>query len=168
MANWIVDAGPWIHLDRIGRVGLLKRLPRLLVPASVVKEITTPPASRALSAVPRWSNVVILADSPSPSPAVEAAVAQARLHRGETDCLYAAIRNRPCIILTDDLAARTVAEKLGLEVHGTVGLIVYAVKRQWLSRHQAEDALDALHHRSRLFITYAIIERAIHRLRQSA
>ena len=71
----------------------------------------------------------------------------------------------PCTFLTDDLAARNVAEKPGIEVHGTVGLISYAARRRWLTIPQAQDALNLLHERSSLFITYAIIESAIRALK---
>lgn len=115
MDNWVVDAGPFIHLDHIGYLPLLQKLPRLLVPASVLHEVTRDTPRRSLHTISRWANVTII---PAPPP--------------------------------------------------TVGLIAYALKRKWLSLTQAEEALEDLYHRSRLFITYAIIERASRRLREGA
>ena len=168
MDKWVADAGPFIHLDQIDHLFLLQKLPRLVIPASVVREVSQHPSARRLRTLHHWANVTIVAVRPPRHQTVEALGARTRLHRGEADCLHIALTQAPCILLTDDLVARTVAERLHLEVHGTVGLIVWAVKRKWLSLNGAEEALEGLYHRSRLFITYTIIERAIHTLRKSA
>ena len=159
----MVDAGPFIHLDQIGHLRLLQRLPRLFVPPSVVQELTETRLNLA-----RWPNVTVRASRGQPDRALEAQRTRPSLHRGELDCLRLALELHPCIFLTDDLAARSVAEKLCIEVHGTVGLIAYGVTRQWLSVSVAEEALKALYHRSSLFITYTIIERAIQRVKEAA
>lgn len=167
MDKWVVDAGPFIHLDQIGLLRLLKHLPRLIVPQSVLHEIGQASLSAELTAVVRWPNLTVRAERRPPLRALEALGKHRALDRGELDCLHLALRLRPRVFLTDDLAARRVAERLRLEVHGTVGLIAYAVRSQWLSVAHAEDALKALYHRSSLFITYAIIERAIRYLQDA-
>jgi predicted nucleic acid-binding protein len=166
MDSWVVDAGPFIHLDQIGSLELLKRLPSLIIPPSVVGELTTAKSRPTLETVTRWPNVTIVPPPREPLQVLERVGRHTPLHRGEWDCLRLALERSPCVFLTDDLAARTAAEQLHLEVHGTVGLIAYAVRRQWFSISNAEEALKALYHRSSLFITYAIIERAIRRLKE--
>jgi len=48
-------------------------------------------------------------------------------------------------LLTDDAQARRFAERLALEVHGSVGLLLWAVAAGHLNdREQAHAALDAL------------------------
>jgi predicted nucleic acid-binding protein len=166
--NVVVDAGPFIHLDHIGHLTLLKNLPVLLVPASVLSECNRHPSHGHLGAIMRWPNVqVVTVRIPADSP-VASLRERATLQRGELDGLALACERQPCTFLTDDLAARTAAERLGIDVHGTVGLIAYAVRRRWLSLTAAEEALNRLYHRSTLFITYEIIEQAIRRLRESA
>lgn len=167
MDKWVVDAGPFIHLDQIGLLRLLKHLPRLIVPPSVLHEIGQAPLSAELTALARWPNVTMLAGRHPSRRILEALGKRRSLDRGELDCLRLALHLRPCVFLTDDLAARTVAERLRLEVHGTVGLIAYAVRSQWLSVAHAEDALKALYHHSSLFITYAIIDGAIRHLKDA-
>lgn len=163
----MVDAGPFIHLEQIGHLTLLKRLPSLLVPASVLSELSAAGSQRSLQAVARWPNLKVIAvRNPLSSPGMTR-VSRMALQRGELDCLSLACERQPATFLTDDLAARTAAERLGIDVHGTVGLIAYGVRRRWLSIEAAQQALDGLYHQSSLFITYAIIERAIQRLKES-
>ena len=37
--KFVIDAGPFIHLDQIGRLELLTRLPSVLIPTGVVLEL---------------------------------------------------------------------------------------------------------------------------------
>ena len=46
--------------------------------------------------------------------------------------------------LTDDTAARVFAQSLGLEVHGSLGIILWAAAMGHLQRAEAERALDRL------------------------
>lgn len=163
----MVDAGPFIHLDQIGHLTLLKRLPCLLIPASVLSELSMGGSQRPFQAVARWPNLKVIAvRNPLSSPGMKP-IGRMALQRGELDCLSLACERHPSTFLTDDLAARTAAERLGIDVHGTVGLIAYGVRRRWLSSEVAQQALERLYHQSSLFITYAIIERAIHLLKES-
>lgn len=163
----MVDAGPFIHLDQIGHLSLLKKLPVLLVPASVLSELSAEARPQHLWAVERWPNLtIIMVRKPLSQPALQR-VGRSTLQRGELDCLSVAYERQPSTLLTDDLAARTAAERLGIDVHGTVGLIAYGVRRQWLSVEVAQQALERLYHQSSLFVTYAIIERAIQLLKES-
>ena len=164
----MVDAGPFSHLDQIGHLALLKALPTILVPASVLSECSDQPTHRHLGAIRRWPNLEVVTVPIQPESPVARLRERATLQRGELDCLALARERQPCTFLTDDLAARRAAERLGLDVHGTVGLIAYAVRHRWLSLNAAEQALDRLYHRSTLFITYEIIAQAIRRLRESS
>ena len=85
---------------------------------------------------------------------------------GEIDVLYLASKLERIIIITDDLAARTIAEKLSFEVHGSVGIITLAYCARWISKKRAEQFLKDLYDKSNLFITRAIIENAIMQLKE--
>lgn len=65
------------------------------------------------------------------------------LHSGEASCLAIA-RERGWVLLTDDLAARKQAARLGIRVSGSVGCLVLAVERQLCSLEQANDWLSDL------------------------
>lgn len=166
MDRFVVDAGPFIHLDQINQIGLLKKFSKLFVPASVISEITKGAFIHTTKSITTWPNIKIVSGHIKP-PAVPINNIAANLQRGELDCLYLTYQISPCIFLTDDLAARNVAEELSIEVHGSVGIIAYAFKRNWLSIEKAKESLKLLYTRSNLFVTYAIIENAIRTLQAS-
>jgi predicted nucleic acid-binding protein len=70
-----------------------------------------------------------------------------RLHRGEASCLAIA-KHRAWILLTDDLAARNEAARLGVPVSGSIGCLVLGVERQVCSLEQANSWLTDMrqHH----------------------
>jgi hypothetical protein len=59
-----------------------------------------------------------------------------RLHQGEAACLAIA-HHGDWLLLTDDLAARQEAERLGIRRSGSVGCLVLAVERDLCSLEQA-------------------------------
>ena len=59
-------------------------------------------------------------------------------------------------LLTDDAAARLVAQQQGLEVHGSLGVVLWAAATGHLGRQEAEGALDALT-RSSLWVSSKIL-----------
>lgn len=65
--SFIVDAGPFIHLEQIGCLSLLKRLPTLFVPASVFSEITYGSKHAGFEAIKRWNNAKIISVKPYPA-----------------------------------------------------------------------------------------------------
>jgi predicted nucleic acid-binding protein len=67
--------------------------------------------------------------------------------------------------LTDDAAARLVAQQHGLEVHGSLGVILWGAASGHLVRTEAETSLEALS-RSSLWISARILEEARTALRQ--
>jgi predicted nucleic acid-binding protein len=66
-----------------------------------------------------------------------------RLHSGEASCLAIA-KHRDWIVLTDDLAARKEAARLGVRVSGSVGCLVLAVEQEIWSLEQANHWLNVL------------------------
>ena len=65
------------------------------------------------------------------------------LHPGEAACLTIA-KQRDWLLLTDDQAARKLATKLGLELSGTLGILVQAVKTGLLALDEANTLLDQM------------------------
>lgn len=81
------------------------------------------------------------------------------LDPGEAQALALAEQIRADWLLTDDAAARTVAKQKGLEVHGSIGIVLWAAATDLLDREEAESALEALS-RSSLWISGRVLEEA--------
>jgi predicted nucleic acid-binding protein len=69
-------------------------------------------------------------------------------------------------LLTEEAAARILAASLGLEVHGSLGVVLWAAARGHLSRVEAASAVNRLA-RSSLWISAGVLaaaRAALHRL----
>ena len=66
------------------------------------------------------------------------------LHAGEAEAIALARQIAADWLLTDDAAARLFASELDLEVHGSLGVILWAAALGYLDRPAAEQALTRL------------------------
>ena len=70
------------------------------------------------------------------------------------------------LFLTDDAAARLVAKETGIKVHGTIGLLIRAIRRGLLTPQEVVDILYQLPEKSTLFIKSSLLEEAISSVKQ--
>lgn len=73
----------------------------------------------------------------------------------------------PLIHLTDDLAVRDAASRLGLTPVGSLGVVMKACVKGLTSYDGAEERILELHKSSTLFVTQTIVDLALERLRAS-
>ncbi len=66
------------------------------------------------------------------------------LHAGEAEALALALELQPGWFLTDDAAARLMAESLGLEAHGSLGVVLWTAAQRLVGTVEAEANLAAL------------------------
>jgi predicted nucleic acid-binding protein len=82
------------------------------------------------------------------------------LDAGEAEALaYAKIENAD-LFLTDDAAARTLAESIGVEARGTLGVILFAAAVGRLDEAEAHRMLDELENRSTLWMSSRVKQAA--------
>lgn len=75
------------------------------------------------------------------------------------------MKNTPeTIFLTDDAAARLAAVILGYQVHGTIGILIRAIRRQQLTHDQVLTILRKLPHNSTLHIRPGLLQEIVSRL----
>jgi predicted nucleic acid-binding protein len=129
----VVDSACLIGLERIGRLDLL---PALLDP------IFAPPAvNLEFGSQPAWMNVQ------PPSDVGMVAALRLLVDPGESEAIVLAYEKGLRIIL-DDRKAREVAQRLGVPVTGTVGLLIKAKQEGVIATvRPLLDALDANHFR---------------------
>lgn len=119
----VSDAGPLIYLGAVGQLELLPaQFERVLVPDAVWNEVVghgaaLPGADAVREA--KWIDVRTVADD-AVRPFTD------RLDPGEAAALALAIALHADLCLVDDLAARRMANAIGIPVVGTLGILLQA------------------------------------------
>lgn len=160
----VVDAGPLIHLHEVGALDLLAVLDRLHVPDAVWHEAFE--RHHVPEAAVHRQSMVIRHDVAADLPRFAARPELAALHRGELECLLVCTAGGPSTLLTDDLAVRRVAKSLGLTPVGSLGVVVRAYRDGEIDVAAAEARIERLYSVSSLYVTRAIVELAIAKIRE--
>jgi predicted nucleic acid-binding protein len=159
----VCDAGPLIHLDEVGCVELLADFPQVLVPLAVWDEVAKHRPNALTYKVVRFEKV-----TPGKALSTELDVLSRLLglHRGEQEALQLAQTHADCLVLTDDTAARLAARNLGLAVHGTIGVLLRAIRRKQKTKDEVLRALRALPTVSTLHVRTSLLEDIIRQVEQ--
>ena len=154
----VCDAGPLIHLDQLGCLNLLADFPLVKVPQAVWQEVDRhrPTALRRRSV-----KLERVTDLPEATTELIQLAQALLLDAGELEALRLMQATPDAVLLTDDAAARLVAERLAYEVHGTIGVIVRALRRRQRTKRQVVNLLRAVPKRSTLFIRATLLESII-------
>jgi predicted nucleic acid-binding protein len=120
----VTDTGPLLHLHQAGAVELLGWLGEVHATPIVWRELQRHAPTFAPSGLPAWLKLC----QPSSTAILQALewVNARMLDPGEAEALAHAMESRADLFLTDDAAARALAESLGLEVRGSLGVILRA------------------------------------------
>lgn len=124
----VADAGPLIGISRVGRLPLLRDLyGTLLIPEQVREELrlsSNKPGSHAVleAMQDRWICCVPICD-------VNQAFRLGRfIDAGEAEAIQLAIEQQAELLLIDDRRGRKAAQKRGVPIIGTGGMLVVAKK----------------------------------------
>jgi predicted nucleic acid-binding protein len=160
----VCDAGPLIHLDELGCLDLLADFREVLVCEAVWNEVALhrPEAIRRRS-VP-LKRISVTAEVPAE---VTEFVQMYSLAAGEVESILLMANLPEAILLTDDAAARLVAEKFGYEVHGTIGVLVRSLRRAQRTKRQVLNLLRSIPKRSTLHLAEALLNAVIDDVRES-
>lgn len=157
----VCDAGPLIHLDELGSLDLLADFRAVLVPEQVWKEVEHHRPDALASYGPEFECVpVVLSEEPSFRALVRALV----LDLGEQAALSLMALHPDAILLTDDAAARLAAKGLGYRVHGSIGVLPRAMRRQQRSRDEVLTLLRDISERSSLHLRAQLLQEIIARV----
>ena len=118
----VSNTGPILHLAEIDSWNLLRPLNHVQIPPAVDAELVRLchawPTQR-----PDWIDTQLLEAAPKRN--AEDWLNAGLLHRGEAEALALAHHRKATWFLTDDTAARFLAKSQGLEVHGTLGILLW-------------------------------------------
>lgn len=163
----ICDTGPILHLREADCFFLLQLTGSIYVPPAVDAEMEDLDPLWA-SDRPGWIQSVSL-DSDRLAEA-RSWVQAGLLDPGEAEAVALAGQMGADWLLTDDAAARTVAQHQGFEVHGSLGVVLWAAVADQLDREGADRALEALS-QSSLWVSAQVLSearRALERIFASA
>lgn len=142
MRRLLADTGPLLHLHEAGAIHLLPLVGTVILPALVLAELRAHTPTLWPALLPDWVTV-----GPLTLSAHQRAVAWQQaglLHAGEAEALALAPELKPDWFLTDDAAARLMAESLGVEAHGSLGVVLWAAAHRLVGKAEAEANLAAL------------------------
>ena len=152
----VCDTGPILHLREAGLLNLLERAGKVAIPKGVDSELSEIDASWR-DPKPSWISVEVLSEKEA-SDAI-ALYGTGLLGMGEAEAVIMAKYLKADWFLTDDTAARTFANMIGLEVHGSLGVILWAAAVGYLTHDEAKIGIEKLAHSS-LWISENILEKA--------
>src|SRR5262245_47992994 len=140
--RWIVsDTGPLLHLHEAMLLPLLEHAGTIVIPKAVDNEMTLHVLDW-YARKPQWLTVTTVS---APYDAQAAGWQQSGLlEAGEAEAIAPAHQLSAAWFLTDDAVARVFATAMGLEVHGSLGIVLWAAARGHLTREEAVAALARL------------------------
>ncbi|MCK6628045.1 MAG: hypothetical protein L6R45_23065 [Anaerolineae bacterium] len=135
----VSNTGPLLHLKEAQALDLLALTGEVHIPKNVEREIS--------NLDPAWSHPAWLMVNDLMEPYAAKAISWQQagwLHAGEAETLSLAQQLQADWFLTDDAAARLLAQNLGLEVHGSLGVVLWAAAVGHRSRADSEITLERL------------------------
>jgi predicted nucleic acid-binding protein len=160
----VADAGPLIHLDELGCLGLLADFAPVTVPEEVHREVLVHRPAISIAA----AHVVVNHAALAISPQVHVLADALGLAAGEVAAITLAVGYRAGMLLTDDSAARLAAEALGLRVHGTLGVLVRSIRAGRRTKEEILAILRDLPGRSTLHISRGLLAEVVERVYKGA
>lgn len=147
----VTDTGPLLHLHQAGATHLLAHLGNIQLTPTVWNELQRHAPSFATSGLPSW----LFLAQPSASANLQASqwVNAQVLHAGEAEALAHAREIQADLFLTDDTAARTMGESLGIHVRGSLGVLLFAAASGHLGKAACLQTLDDLETQSTLWMS---------------
>ncbi|MDX1520534.1 MAG: DNA-binding protein [Anaerolineae bacterium] len=159
----VCDAGPIIHLDELAVLNLLNDFQQILVPHQVWQEVELHrPEALTRTDVTLERLEVAISDQVTFQTLVKAM----SLDLGEQAALSLMKSHPQAILLTDDAAARLAATTMGYQIHGTIGILLRAIRRQQRSKSEVLQILRNLPHKSTLHIRASLLQEIIDQLEE--
>jgi len=151
----VSDTGPLLHLHEAACLALLEHAGIVTVPKAVDSEMVQH-VREWHTRKPPWITVTAVT---APYDVQATGWQQSGLlEMGEAEAIALALQLSAMWLLTDDTAARVFATALGFEVHGSLGIVLWAAARRHLSREESAAALDRLAHSSLWISTRVLAE----------
>lgn len=164
-ATIVADAGPLIHLDELSCLDLLADFAAVLVPDVVWEEVRRHRPQALESRKCRLDRRAIAISS---EPEIQALFRVFALDAGEQAALSCMRAHPGAILLTDDAAARLAAKALRYRSHGTIGILLRAIRRGQRSRAEILVVLREIPKRSTLHLRQDLLRDIIEEVERAS
>ena len=154
----VCDAGPLIHLDESDCLDLLADFSRVVVPDVVWREVEL---HRPTVLDEKTISLARLKPREEPSPELISLHRLLALHSGELQALQLAQELAADFLLTDDSAAKLAAKTIHVTAHGTLGILLRAIRRRQRTPEEILNVLNALPVRSTLHVKRELLDEII-------
>ena len=154
----VCDAGPIIHLDELDCLYLMEDFEKVFVPTVVRKEVLTHRSAAFGDANVRWEEIQ---DQSPVEEHFQTVFRVFSLDVGEVAALSYMSKKPGLMFLTDDAAARLVATKLGYDVHGTIGVLIRAIRRDLMEPEEVIGTLKRISLKTTLHIRSSLLKEVI-------
>lgn len=159
--NVTLDAGPIIHLDEINSLHLLLDFKRLILPDAVWREVAYHRPSVFKNRDINFEKINAVFDED-----ILSVCKLFCLDTGELEAIALCSQYPDSILLTDDASARLVAKTLGKRAHGTIGVLIRAIRRRRITPHEAIGKLEEIPQKSTLFIRRSLLREIIEEVKR--
>jgi predicted nucleic acid-binding protein len=147
----VTDTGPLLHLHEVGALELLQNLGTVYTTPVVLTEFQIHVPALKGNDLPVWLVLTEVSDAVT-SRAMDWLNSQT-LHHGEAEALAFASEIGADLFLTDDSAAREMGESIGMQVRGSLGVVLYSAVSGFIDFHQCRKILDDLEDGSTLWMS---------------
>lgn len=161
----VSNSGPLIHLAQINKFDLLAVFPKIYVPDEVYSEVSADTSLKGK--IDKAKNLKKTTVTPKSLGQLSRKLKKFKLDLGELQAISLCLELGKKLFFTDDLDAREASEELGLEPHGSVGIIVFAHRKKYIDSESAEKAINDLYEISNLFITKSVVDIGIAELKKN-
>ena len=156
MRKVIVDSTPLIVLSNVNKLEVLKMMyGEITIPRAVYKEISAKPDSACKKMVEDASDWINVEDIENEMAKL---MFKPQLHEGEVEVMILAKEKNADLVIIDDNNARKYAKYLELMVTGTLGVLIKAKQKGYVS--EIRPLIDGLS-KSGLYLSKSLVEKCL-------
>lgn len=159
----ISDTTPIISLIKINRLDLLEKLfEEVLIPEAVYRELTTNALFENEAKIVKTSSF-LKTSSVQNRKSLQLLQAVSGLDDGESEAIILADELKSDVLIMDERKGRKVAEKLGIKITSTVGVLLQSYSENMISSDEIKTYLDQLKN-SNIRLSESLIQKALEML----
>lgn len=156
----VSDTTPIISLIKINRLDLLEELfSEVLIPDAVFRELTTNTIFANEAQIVKSSSFLKIS-SVQNKKALQLLQAVSGLDDGESEAIILADELKASVLVMDERKGRKVAQKMGIKITGTVGILIQAYDEKKISANDVKSYLTQLKN-SNIRLSESLIQQAL-------